>query len=138
MAPILSALASARSPALVAEDMKAALISRGQKLPLPFHPEPGGRVPWGRTADDDVLHTGAADPTDWTTVLTVPAASCWCARPTSRGDLALRPCLTVADVPRAKPTAGTKAAELGSRLWSSECYRRRSRHQASRYADFPG
>lgn len=75
MAPILPALGSARSPALVAEDMKAALISRGQKPPLPFHPEPGGMVPWGRTTDDGVLHTGAGDPTDWTTVLTVPASS---------------------------------------------------------------
>ncbi|MCX5403578.1 hypothetical protein OHA37_06735 [Streptomyces sp. NBC_00335] len=69
--PVRSLAEFTASAALRLEDMRYYLRSREQKLPQSLFPEPGGLVPWGRTADDGVLlwDTAAPDTADWTTVL---------------------------------------------------------------------
>ncbi|MFI7391120.1 hypothetical protein [Streptomyces tendae] len=69
-------------------DMQRSLRSRDQGLWLPLHPEPGGMVPWGRSATDGVLlwDTTAGDTADWTTVVTDDDFQLWLDLPFSASE----------------------------------------------------
>lgn len=73
-------------------DMEASLETRGQELPLPFFPQPGGMVPWGRTARDGVLLWDTTDPhtANWTTVLTESDFQVWLDLPFSASEFTAR------------------------------------------------
>ncbi|MFG2757638.1 hypothetical protein [Streptomyces wuyuanensis] len=73
-------------------DMREALTSREQALPASLHPEPGGLVPWGRTARDGVLlwDTAAPDTEDWTTILADKDFQLWLDLPFSASEFVAR------------------------------------------------
>ncbi|MGW0777607.1 hypothetical protein ACWD01_29060 [Streptomyces sp. NPDC002835] len=68
--------------------MEGSLRTREQSLPLPFFPQPGGMVPWGRTARNGVLmwDTTAPDTANWTTVLTESDFQVWVELPFCASD----------------------------------------------------
>ncbi|MGC0377966.1 hypothetical protein [Streptomyces sp. SAI-229] len=73
-------------------DMELSLRSRDQRLWLPLHPEPGGMVPWGRSATDGVLlwDTTSDDTADWTTVVTDDDFQLWLDLPFSASEFVAR------------------------------------------------
>ncbi|MFD9221186.1 hypothetical protein ACFWDI_14495 [Streptomyces sp. NPDC060064] len=72
--------------------MEASLRNRDHDLPLPFFPNPGGMVPWGRTARDGVLLWDTTDPdtANWTTVLTESDFQVWLDLPFSASEFTAR------------------------------------------------
>ncbi len=90
--PVRSLEEFTRLTSLRIEDMELSLRSRRQRLWLPFHPEPGGMVPWGRTATDGVLlwDTTAASTADWTTVVTDDDFQLWLDLPFSASEFVAR------------------------------------------------
>jgi hypothetical protein len=90
--PVRSLVEFTRATALRIEDMEQSLVSREQRLWLPLSPEPGGMVPWGRTATDGVLlwDTTAADTADWTTVVTDDDFQLWLDLPFSASEFVAR------------------------------------------------
>ncbi|MFV5997499.1 hypothetical protein ACNPQM_35205 [Streptomyces sp. NPDC056231] len=78
--------------ALRLADMRDSLRSREHVLPLSLFPQPGGMVPWGRTARDGVLLWDTTDPStaNWTTVLTDKDFQLWLELPFSASDFAAR------------------------------------------------
>ncbi|SCF82194.1 hypothetical protein [Streptomyces sp. Ncost-T10-10d] len=74
------------------EDMEASLRTREQELPLPFFPNPGGMVPWGRTARDGVLLWDTTDQNtaNWTTVLAERDFQVWLDLPFSASEFITR------------------------------------------------
>ncbi|MFF5784654.1 hypothetical protein ACFY8P_06775 [Streptomyces sp. NPDC012693] len=121
--PVHSLEDLARPTALRVADMKAALISREQELRLPFHPEPGGMVPWGRTANDGVLlwDTGAADPADWTTVLTDSDFQLWLELPFSASEFVAR---AVSGRPDGIPAFETNEEFMSGSWWQGNSEKR--------------
>ncbi|MFE3907483.1 hypothetical protein ACFXPY_46595 [Streptomyces sp. NPDC059153] len=73
-------------------DMEASLRTREQELPLPFFPNPGGMVPWGRTARDGVLLWDTTDQNtaNSTTVLAERDFQVWLDLPFSASEFITR------------------------------------------------
>lgn len=90
--PVRSLEEFTRPTSLRIGDMELSLRSREQRLWLPLHPEPGGMVPWGRTATDGVLlwDATAADTADWTTVVTDDDFQLWLDLPFSASEFIAR------------------------------------------------
>ncbi|MFI2371701.1 hypothetical protein [Streptomyces sp. NPDC018833] len=90
--PVRSLEEFTRPTSLRIGDMELSLRSRDQRLWLPLYPEPGGMVPWGRTATDGVLlwDTTAADTADWTTVVTDDDFQLWLDLPFPASELVAR------------------------------------------------
>lgn len=90
--PVRSLEEFTRPTAMRLGDIELSLRSREQRLWLPLHPEPGGMVPWGRTATDGVLlwDTTAVDTANWTTVVTDDDFQLWLDLPFSASELVAR------------------------------------------------
>ncbi|WP_405590650.1 hypothetical protein [Streptomyces sp. NBC_01092] len=73
-------------------NMEEALRTREQELPLALFPQPGGMVPWARTARDGVLLWDTTDPdtANWTTVLTDADFQLWLDFPFSASEFVAR------------------------------------------------
>lgn len=72
--------------------MEESLRTREQTLPLSFFPQPGGMVPWGRTARDGVLMWDTTDPdtANWSTVVTESDFQVWVQLPFSASEFIKR------------------------------------------------
>ncbi|GAA3374667.1 hypothetical protein GCM10020367_39440 [Streptomyces sannanensis] len=90
--PVRSLEDFTRDAALRIADMEESLRTREQELPLPFHPQPGGMVPWGRPARDGVLLWDTSDPdaANWTTVLTDSDFQLWLDLPFTASEFVAR------------------------------------------------
>ncbi|WP_037886115.1 hypothetical protein [Streptomyces viridochromogenes] len=90
--PVRSLEDFAKDTAPRVANMADALLAREQEPLLPLFPEPGGMVPWGRTARDGVLLWNTTDPDtrQWTTVLTDADFQLWLDLPFSTSEFLVR------------------------------------------------
>ncbi|MEU5655314.1 hypothetical protein ABZ802_06835 [Streptomyces sp. NPDC047737] len=90
--PVRSLPDFAEETALRLADMEESLRTREHELPSSFFPQPGGMVPWGRTARDGVLLWDTTDPdtANWTTVLTDSDFQLWLDLPFSASEFIAR------------------------------------------------